>query len=64
MNIQQDIADIESRLAEAGVAVDDFCKQAGIHRSNWQRWKAGVTIPNMRNWQRALDAVPQDGKAA
>jgi hypothetical protein len=60
MNIQREIAAIETRLEAADISINDFCASVGIHRSNWQRWKAGVTAPNMRNWGRVLDAVPQE----
>jgi hypothetical protein len=63
MNIQQEIADIEQRLADAGESVGEYCKRAGINRSTWTRWKAGATAPNMRSWQRVIDAA-QEGRAA
>lgn len=60
MDIKYEIELIEYRLAAAGVSVDDFCVSAGVHRSNWQRWKAGKTSPTMRNWDRAVAAAPSE----
>lgn len=55
MDITHQIHEIEAQLAERGESVNAFCDRVGINRATWQRWKAGVTLPNWRNWHKVLE---------
>jgi len=57
MDTQTLIADAERRAVAAGLSVDEFCKDAGIARSTWQRWKSGATEPTMRTWRRVEESL-------
>lgn len=49
-----DIPKIEAGLTAAGISIDDFCREAGIDRSTWTRWRSFVVTPGLGKW---LDAV-------
>lgn len=51
------ITNAETAIRRAGLTVDDFCNQIGVHRATWQRWKAGKTSPRLSDWQRIEDAL-------
>ena len=36
---------IERRAKLLGLTVAELCRRAGIHESNFPRWKAGVVVP-------------------
>lgn len=57
MDIRAEIAVIEAALRKRGKSVAALCRDAGIYQSQWQRWKRGEALPNMRSWQRILAAV-------
>lgn len=44
------IADIESRLKVAGVSVSRVCRDAGVDRSAWHKWKFGGAVPRASTW--------------
>lgn len=56
MDIRAEIDEIEAALRSRGKSVAALCREAEIHQSQWQRWKRGEALPNMRTWQRVLDA--------
>ncbi|MFZ2869637.1 helix-turn-helix domain-containing protein [Zavarzinia sp.] len=56
MDIRAEIDAIEVALRSRGTSVAALCRAAEIHQSQWQRWKRGEALPNMRTWQRVLDA--------
>lgn len=66
MSIQDDIAAVETRLAEHGIDRRDFLAEANLHRSTWDRWKQGVVGPTRRNWDAVEEAVEKltAGRAA
>lgn len=57
MTISDELTRIEAEAAQSGIRIDDLCRDAGIHRATWQRWKAGVVGPTMKNWSRLKDAL-------
>ncbi len=57
MSIEEKIAEIEGRLSEAGSTASAVCREAGVARSTWQRWKCGAVSPNIATWQMVEDAV-------
>lgn len=56
MDIRAEIDAIEAALRSQGTSVAALCRAAEIHQSQWQRWKRGEALPNMRTWRRVLDA--------
>lgn len=58
----QSIIEIEGRLKERGIRINDFCEQAGVSRATWQRWKAGVVIPRADRWARVQEMAPGKGR--
>lgn len=57
MSIQDKITQIEARLSKAGSTASAVCRDAGVARSTWQRWKCGAVSPNFSTWQLVEDAV-------
>lgn len=51
-----DMKQMEDALAEAGATVDQLCKEAGIDRSTWTRWKNKSSAPGLAKWRDALAA--------
>jgi predicted transcriptional regulator len=66
MHIADEITRVEAEAAQSGISIEALCREAGIHRATWQRWKAGVVGPTMKNWSRVKDALAQaqKGRAA
>jgi hypothetical protein len=68
MDLNLTIPEIETRLREAGITVDEFCEKCEIDRATWQRWKRtddGRTTPRLDVWRRVVANVPQaKGEAA
>lgn len=64
MDLDLTIPEIEARLREAGVSIDDFCKKICISRATWQRWKAHKTEPKLTDWKRVLANVPSPRNCA
>lgn len=44
----------EGAIAGAGLSIGDFCREVGIHRATWQRWKAGRSAPDVPAWERVV----------
>jgi hypothetical protein len=57
MALVEDMLAIEGRLDASGRTVADLCREAGLARSTWDRWRRGETEPNMRSWRSVTDAV-------
>lgn len=57
MAMQQELADLEKRVAAAGYTVSDVCREAGIARSTWDRWRRGQFEPRRSVWARAEQAA-------
>lgn len=57
MHIADEITRIEAEAAQYGLRIEDLCREAGIHRATWQRWKSGVVGPTMKNWSKLKDAL-------
>lgn len=60
MDMPSIIRQAETRLAEAGISVGDFCDDVKINRATWQRWKAGTTAPTIVLWMRVVAALPPE----
>jgi transcriptional regulator with XRE-family HTH domain len=57
MALVEDMLAIEARLDASGRTVADLCREAGLARSTWDRWRRGETEPNMRSWRSVTDAA-------
>ena len=58
------ILEIEGRLRARSVSVAHVCREAGIDRVTWHRWKGGVP-PRRETWGRVVDVlVPLIGPVA
>lgn len=44
------IDDIEGRLRAEGASVSRVCRQAGIDRSVWHKWKFDGVMPRAATW--------------
>lgn len=63
MDLRIETLALEQRVKKVG-RVDDFCRQAGIDRATWQRWKNGdIEFPNMKRWLRVQEAIVEMEKA-
>ena len=60
--IKDTIIDIEHRLKERGISVNQFCQDIGVSRTTWQRWKAGVVNPRLETWLRVQEIAPPKKK--
>lgn len=49
--------EIERLAAERGKSIRDVCAEAGIARTTFSRWKAGVTSPTLDVYRRIVEAV-------
>lgn len=52
--MQERVRAAEGAIAGAGVSVGDFCREIGVHRATWQRWKAGRSAPDVPAWERVV----------
>lgn len=50
------IEDVERRLRAAKVSVSRVCREAGIDRSVWHKWKFDGKVPRATTWN-AVRAV-------
>lgn len=60
--IKDAIIDIEARLKQQGISVNQFCQDIGVSRTSWQRWKAGVVNPRLETWLRVQELAPPKEK--
>lgn len=49
--------DIEKRAEAAGKSIRDALDAAEIHRSTWDRWKAGTTTPQLAKIEKVIAVV-------
>lgn len=47
-----EIIELEREANRLGISANELCRRAGIARSTWTRWKAGVTSPRLEIWRR------------
>ena len=53
---------LEAQAREAGKSISEVCRQAGVARSTFTRWKSGSHEPNMRTIQKISDVLATNGK--
>jgi hypothetical protein len=65
------MTDLAARITEIerlGLPLDEILRRADVHRTTWNRWKAGRGWPQMRKWSQVEEAVkalhPTDARAA
>ncbi|WP_191085646.1 helix-turn-helix domain-containing protein [Roseococcus microcysteis] len=51
------IAEIERRLVERGVSVSSVCREAGLDRATWHRWKHEGVKPRLGKWEQVQAVV-------
>jgi transcriptional regulator with XRE-family HTH domain len=56
--------DIEQIADDAGTTIAAICRDAGIARSTFSRWKAGQTSPSLAVYARIRDAALRHAAAA
>ena len=61
MDISPALQSLEASLKGAGIGVNDFCGELGIHRATWQRWKAGDTSPTLRQAEAIVSKAKKHG---
>lgn len=57
MSVCAELFLIEGRLGAADISVARLCREAGIARSTWDRWRSERTEPNVRTWRAVTVAV-------
>lgn len=57
INLTDTLAAIERRATERGIEMSDVLATAGIHRTTWERWRAGSHLPSMRKLMAVQQAV-------
>lgn len=57
MQVTETIADMDARLKAAGVSASEVCREAGVARSTWTRWKSGEVAPNTATLSRVSEVV-------
>lgn len=48
---------IEAQAKAVGVSINQLCRRAGVARSIFTRWKAGITSPSVENVNRLIAAL-------
>ena len=54
---------LEARAKAVGLSLNEVCRQAGVARSTFTRWKSGDHTPTIRVLQK-MDAVVSEQEAA
>ena len=54
IDVVNEIPRMEDQIKGAGYSLFTACKDMGITRSTWQRWKAGEVSPSLANWNKVL----------
>ena len=57
------VEDLEAQAHEAGKSISEVCRQAGVARSTFTRWKSGDNTPNIRTIQKILDVLNTNDQA-
>ncbi len=60
MDFDITIPEIEDRLKAAGIPLAKFWQDIGIHRTTWQRWKAGRYAPRIDAWRQIIAILPPE----
>ncbi len=55
------VEDLEAQAREAGKSISEVCRQAGVARSTFTRWKSGDNEPNVRTLQKISDVLKATG---
>lgn len=48
--VPEAVADMERRLAESCIPLDDLLREGGITKPTWWRWREGRYLPRMSKW--------------
>lgn len=48
---------IEAKAKAAGMSINQLCKEAGVARSIFTRWKNGDTSPSVDNVNRLIETL-------
>ena len=51
------VEDLEAQAREAGKSISEVCREAGVARSTFTRWKSGSHEPNIRTLQKISDVL-------
>lgn len=57
INLTDTLEAIERRATERGVEISDVLLAAGVHRTTWERWRAGSHLPTYRKLMALQQAV-------
>ncbi len=53
------VEDLEAQAREAGKSISEVCREAGVARSTFTRWKSGDHTPNIRTIQKLSAVLPK-----
>lgn len=54
-----DALEIEARANRHGIRVNALCREVGIARSTFSRWKAGTTEPQLRVYRKIVSTLDE-----
>ena len=49
--VSKRILEAEAHLPQLLLTVDELCREIGVHRATWQRWKKDRTKPRVTRWR-------------
>ncbi len=55
------VEDLEAQARARGLSISEVCRQAGVARSTFTRWKSGDNEPNVRTLQKISDVLKAAG---
>lgn len=64
IDLAEVIRQIEARAKRRGVDIESVLDAAGVHRSTWNRWRAGTHFPQLRKLQGIERAVETAKRSA
>jgi len=51
------VEDLEAQARARGLSISEVCREAGVARSTFTRWKSGDHTPNFRTIQKISDVL-------
>jgi len=59
MEMRTLILDMEARANAARVFISQICREAGVGRSTWYKWKENLAAPSVLVWMRVEKVMAQ-----
>lgn len=55
------VEDLEAQARAAGKSISEVCREAGVARSTFTRWKSGDNAPNIRTLRKIQEVLNHNG---